>query len=87
MPCSLNNDNGRTARATEVAFNNDAGVATLTWLKSLYDKGYLYYSGKKDGDSWQTVDDAFLPGTEVAMAIYSSSEHRLLHQHRQGQWF
>jgi sn-glycerol 3-phosphate transport system substrate-binding protein len=69
-----NNDNGRTARATEVAFNNDAGVATLTWLKSLYDKGYLYYSGKKDGDSWQTVDDAFLPGTEVAMAIYSSSD-------------
>jgi sn-glycerol 3-phosphate transport system substrate-binding protein len=69
-----NNDNGRSARATEVAFNNDAGVATLTWLKGLYDKGYLYYSGKKDGDSWQTVDDAFLPGTEVAMAIYSSSD-------------
>jgi sn-glycerol 3-phosphate transport system substrate-binding protein len=69
-----NNDNGRSARANEVAFNSDAGYATLSWLKSMYDKGYLYYGGKKDGDSWDYVDQSFLPGTEVAMAIYSSSD-------------
>lgn len=69
-----NNDNGRSARSTEVAFNSDAGVALLTWLQDMNSKGYLYYSGSRDGDSWASVDNAFLPGTEVAMAAYSSSD-------------
>jgi sn-glycerol 3-phosphate transport system substrate-binding protein len=68
-----NNDNGRAERATEVAFNNDAGVAVLTWLKDMHDKGYLYYSGAQGGDSWATVDQAF-QSQQVAMAIYSSSD-------------
>lgn len=69
-----NNDNGRSGLATEVILNSDAGVAVLTWLKDMYNKGYLYYSGLRDDDSWESVDNAFLPGTEVAMAIYSSSD-------------
>jgi sn-glycerol 3-phosphate transport system substrate-binding protein len=69
-----NNDNGRGGRATEVVFNSDAGVALLSWLKDMYNKGYLYYSGLRDDDSWESVDNAFLPGTEVAMAVYSSSD-------------
>jgi len=68
-----NNDNGRADRATEVVFNNAAGVATVAWLKDMYNKGYLYYSGARDGDSWATVDQAF-QSKQVAMAIYSSSD-------------
>jgi sn-glycerol 3-phosphate transport system substrate-binding protein len=70
-----NNDNGRGGEAaTELTFNSDAGVAIVKWLKEEYDKGYLYYSGKRDGDSWDTVDAAFLPGDQLAMAAYSSSD-------------
>jgi sn-glycerol 3-phosphate transport system substrate-binding protein len=69
----VNNDNGRAERATEVAFNSDAGVAILTWLNDMYDKGYLYYSGAQGGDSWATVDQAFQT-QQVAMAVYSSSD-------------
>ena len=52
-----NNDNGRSARANEVVFNSDAGYATLSWLKSMYDKGYLYYGGKKDGHWFGRVNN------------------------------
>ncbi|HVO71451.1 MAG TPA: extracellular solute-binding protein [Aggregatilineaceae bacterium] len=69
----VNNDNGRSARATEVAFDSDAGVAILTWLKDMYKKGFLYYSGAQGGDSWATVDQAYQT-QQVAMAIYSSSD-------------
>jgi sn-glycerol 3-phosphate transport system substrate-binding protein len=68
-----NNGNGREARATEVTFNNEAGVAVLNFLNEQVDKGYLYYSGAQGGDSWATVDQAFLGG-QVAMAAYSSSD-------------
>jgi sn-glycerol 3-phosphate transport system substrate-binding protein len=68
-----NNDNGRTARATEVTLNTDAGVALLTWLDDMVAKGYLYYSGAQGGDSWGTVDQSFLAGA-TAMAMYSSSD-------------
>ncbi|MFQ3566099.1 MAG: extracellular solute-binding protein [Aggregatilineales bacterium] len=71
-----NNDNGRTARATEVLFDSEAGVAILTWLKEMYDAGYLYYSGAQGGGSWSTVDQAF-GSQQVAMAAYSSSDTAL----------
>lgn len=72
----VNNDNGRSDRATEVAFNSDAGVAVLNWLNDMYDKGYLYYSGAQGGDSWGTVDQAYQT-QQVAMAAYSSSDTTL----------
>jgi sn-glycerol 3-phosphate transport system substrate-binding protein len=68
-----NNGNGRDARATEVVFNNEAGQAILNFLEDQNAKGYLYYSGARDGESWGTVDQAF-GAQEVAMAIYSSSD-------------
>ncbi|MFN8378430.1 MAG: extracellular solute-binding protein [Anaerolineae bacterium] len=68
-----NNGNGREAPATEVAFNSDAGLAVLNFLKDQHDKGYLYYSGAQGGDSWSTVDQAF-GAQQVAMAAYSSSD-------------
>lgn len=71
-----NNENGRAARATEVTFNNEAGLAVLNWMDDQAAKGYLYYSGAQGGDSWSTVDQAFLGG-QVAMAAYSSSDTRV----------
>lgn len=68
-----NNGNGRDARATEVGFNNPGAVALLTWLRDMSAKGYLYYSGARDGASWSTVDQAF-QSQQVAMAVYSSSD-------------
>lgn len=68
-----NNGNGRAERATEVAFNSDAGVAVLAWLKDMKNKGYLYYSGAQGGASWSTVDQSF-QGNQTAMAVYSSSD-------------
>jgi sn-glycerol 3-phosphate transport system substrate-binding protein len=68
-----NNDNGRTDRATEVTLNSDAGIAVVSWLQDMYNKGYLYYSGAQGGDSWATVDQAFQT-QQVAMAAYSSSD-------------
>lgn len=72
----VNNDNGRADRATEVAFNSDAGLAIFNWLNDQYDKGYLYYSGAQGGDSWGTVDQAYQTQS-VAMAAYSSSDTTL----------
>ncbi len=71
-----NNGNGRDARATEVTFNSEAGLAVLQWMDEQVAKGYLYYSGAQGGDSWSTVDQAFLGG-QVAMAAYSSSDTRV----------
>ena len=75
----VNNDNGRSDRATEVAFNSEAGVAILEWLDDLYNKGYLYYSGAQGGESWSTVDQAYST-QQVAMAVYSSSDTTLYTQ-------
>lgn len=75
----VNNGNGRDARATEVAWNNEAGLAILQWLDDLYNKGYLYYSGAQGGSSWETVDQAYQT-QQVAMAVYSSSDTTLYTQ-------
>lgn len=75
----VNNDNGRADRATEVAFNSEAGVAILAWLDEMVNKGYLYYSGAQGGDSWATVDQAFQT-QQVAIAVYSSSDTTLYTQ-------
>jgi sn-glycerol 3-phosphate transport system substrate-binding protein len=71
-----NNDNGRSARATEVAFNSEAGVAVLNWLDDMAAKGYLYYSGAQGGASWDTATQAFF-ANQVAMTAYSSSDTAL----------
>jgi len=68
-----NNDNGRTERATEVSFNNEAGVAVVTWLKDMYDKNYLYYGGGQGGNSWDQAAQAFQT-QDAAIMMYSSSD-------------
>jgi sn-glycerol 3-phosphate transport system substrate-binding protein len=67
-------DNGRGAEtATTLALNSEAALSIFTWLKGMHTDGFLYYSGARDGDSWGTVDQAFLTG-QATMAVYSSSD-------------
>lgn len=41
----LDNENGRSARATETLLDSPEMLAVLTWWKSLADKGYYTYTG------------------------------------------
>jgi sn-glycerol 3-phosphate transport system substrate-binding protein len=54
----FNNDNGRTARATEVAFNEGQGVEVFEFLTSLYTEGYA----PNLGNTWTDTDAAFFAG-------------------------
>jgi sn-glycerol 3-phosphate transport system substrate-binding protein len=72
-----NNDNGRGARATEVLINSEAGVAIATWYQSLYNAGYLYYSGVQR--DWTATEQAIQTG-QVAFALTSSADARNITQ-------
>jgi sn-glycerol 3-phosphate transport system substrate-binding protein len=66
-----NNDNGRTARATEVLLDSPPALAIATWWKEMYDKGYYLYTGiQRDFDGG---DQLFSSG-KVAMIISSSGD-------------
>ncbi len=64
----FNNDNGRTARATEAAFNEGQGVEVFTFLSGLYADGYAPNLGK----TWTDTDAAFQAG-QTAMIFDSTS--------------
>lgn len=68
-----NNDNGRSARATEVLLNSEAGVAIASWVQSMYNAGYLYYSGVQR--DWDATEQAIQTG-QTAMIITSSADAR-----------
>jgi sn-glycerol 3-phosphate transport system substrate-binding protein len=70
------NDNGRTARATEVFLDSDGMIAYVQWMKDLQDAGYYTYTGLQR--DWGGVDTLFL-GQDIAMQIDSSSD-TLIHQ-------
>jgi sn-glycerol 3-phosphate transport system substrate-binding protein len=63
-----NNDNGRTARATEVAFNQGTGVEVFDFLTGLVADGY----SPNLGNTWTDTDTVFLAG-EAAMMFDSTS--------------
>jgi len=66
----VNNDNGRSARATEVAFDNDTGVEIFTWLQEMVDDGLALNTGRPEGN----VDNLLAIGNEnAAMTIDSSA--------------
>ncbi len=70
-----NNDNGRTARATEVNVASDGMKAYFQWWKDLDASGkYLYTGVQRD---WDGTNAAF-QAKEVAMLIYSSSDTTVL---------
>lgn len=60
----LNNDNGRSAPATESTINSKAAVDTLTWWKKMVDEKAMMNLGRKTDDT----DKAFLAGqTAITM--------------------
>lgn len=65
----FNENNGRTGRATEVAFNQEQGVETFTFLTSLIQDGYA----PNLGSTWTETDSTFTTG-QSAMMIDSTSD-------------
>ena len=66
-----NNDNGRTARADAVAFNEGVGVEVFDFLTSLVSEGY----SPNLGSTWTDTDAVFTAG-EAAMMFDSTSGAR-----------
>ncbi len=52
----VNNENGRTALATEATFNGPEGVALLTWWKSMIDEGICANLGRSTTDTKKAFD-------------------------------
>lgn len=65
----FNNDNGRTARATEVRFNQGQGVEVFTFLTDLINEGYA----PNLGNTWTETDSTFTT-EQAAMMIDSTSD-------------
>lgn len=66
-----NNDNGRTARATEVEFNSELGAEVFGFLTGLMADGYA----PNLGNTWTDTDATFLAG-EAAMIFDSTAGAR-----------
>jgi sn-glycerol 3-phosphate transport system substrate-binding protein len=69
----VNNGNGRDARATEAAFDSDAGRAIFSWIKSMVDDGLAMNVGRNPSGA-----DALLAigSGDAAMALGSSAGMR-----------
>jgi sn-glycerol 3-phosphate transport system substrate-binding protein len=67
----VNNENGRTDRATEAAFNGPEGVALLEWWKSMIDEGICANLGRKTADAKAAFDSGV-----VAMTLDSTAALR-----------
>lgn len=67
----VNNENGRTARATEATFNGPQGVALLTWWKSLIDEGICANLGRSTTDTKKAFDSGM-----AAMTLDSTAALR-----------
>ena len=68
-----NNDNGRTARATEVYLDSEPMKNIFNWWKELADKGYYIYTGQLE--DWNG-SDAIFTGQQAAMHITSTADLR-----------
>jgi sn-glycerol 3-phosphate transport system substrate-binding protein len=71
----VNNDNGRSARATDVDLVSDASIEYLEFWKGLQDKGHYVYTGVQR--DWGGTYDLFA-AQGVPFLIYSSSDTTLL---------
>jgi sn-glycerol 3-phosphate transport system substrate-binding protein len=67
----VNNDNGRSDRASEVILDSDAALATATWWQNMYTMGYYSYTGVQR--DWSGTEQA-LQSASVAMIITSSAD-------------
>jgi sn-glycerol 3-phosphate transport system substrate-binding protein len=64
----VNNENGRTARATAATFNGPEGVKLLEWWKSMVDEGICVNLGRKTADTKKAFDSGV-----VAMTLDSTA--------------
>lgn len=67
----VNNNNGRSERATEVLLTSAAAKTIVNWIKSLNDKGYYTYTGKLE--DWDGSDAIFTSGN-VMFHITSTAD-------------
>ena len=79
-----NNDNGRSARASEVNLESDGMLAYVDWWKGLDDTGYYTYSGLQR--DWDGTTAAYF-AKEVAMIVTSSSDVTLIDEGAAGAGF
>ncbi len=73
----VNNDNGRSARATEIFLNSPEAIEYVQWWSDLEDSGHYVYTGVQR--DWDGTSAAF-QAQNVAMLIYSSSDTTALTQ-------
>lgn len=71
-----NNENGRSARATDVFVDSEAMKRIMSWHKELYDKGYYAYSGKPE--DWDGANQIFI--TQQAPMLITSTSDVTFHQ-------
>jgi len=65
----VNNENGRDARATEVLFNNEAGLEIFTWWRDMVDEGLAVNVGRNPSG----LDALLAIGVEKAVMTIGSS--------------
>jgi sn-glycerol 3-phosphate transport system substrate-binding protein len=66
----VNNDNGRTSRATEVTFGSPAGLEILQWMRDMVDDKLLVGTGSQEGN----IDDFLaVANSSAAMTIQTSA--------------
>ena len=73
----VNNDNGRSARATEIFLDSPEAVDYIQWWSDLENAGHYVYTGVQR--DWDGTSAAF-QAQNVAMLIYSSSDTTALTQ-------
>lgn len=78
----VNNDNGRTGRATEVFFTGQGMVDIVSWWGDLGANGYYFYSGTTGSAGYNPEGIAFLSGS-TAMSINSTAGLSLFQQFAQ----
>jgi sn-glycerol 3-phosphate transport system substrate-binding protein len=66
----VNNDNGRSERASESLLNSPEMLKIITWWKDLKDKGYFIYSGTPDA---YTAEGLMFVSQRTAMHLSSSA--------------
>lgn len=79
-----NNDNGRSARATEMLYDGPELLNVLTWWKDLADKGYFAYSGTANDYNGEGI--AFL-SKQSAITINSTAGLTLFQTFSKAQGF
>lgn len=66
----VNNENGRSGRATETYFDSPEMLTIFEWIDALDDRGYFFYTGSVDDATGEAI--SFL-GQRTAMSVQSTA--------------